>query len=550
MELDEETLDFSINGCPLRLSARRLWEHTTLGQINPFLPVTPKNAEQPECFVDVIEVSVPYQVLTGLTLSDAMKGVGTEGWPASWAELLRQAARQPVRRWLALVRVHLLSAARKRLYRNMPAAFLPATGASALGVQGIKCALPDWLIAHAHERADARQWCARVRNLANNGLRADELAHSGLEDGLLAARTGPMNGAALAAGLDYRAVRLSILPVVRPSSSQLDFMKVDAAAPIRRIKPKVKGGLTTRPSWRDRVLGYWIDQVEWSDLLGTKRGWVAFTHRGELVTGKEMPGGLCPDEAAAMRLAGTHARTVFPKLSAQGDWSSFRMTGGVDYREWLVTLPFYRPSFFSSHFDHRNVLLHVRCDIRDGANGQRILVLQEVQSDWVRHARRDHRDYGTEQVPQPPWLQEWPALALKLMLLHAARIGADALAWTPGRIQEQRYDGLGREGLLDLYDRILPVEASRLLRRHGRRCVSVEAYQPVNFRMEPADTGYAVWDDQERFLGTFPTPEEALETLPDGAHEKLQSLHGIPLDRALRTVLQDEGFFAWGAGVR
>ena len=38
--------------------------------------------------------------------------------------------------------------------------------------------------------------------------------------------------------------------------------------------------------------------------------------------------------------------------------------------------------------------------------------------------------------------REWPALALKLMLLHAARPGAGALGWTRGA-HERLYAGRG-----------------------------------------------------------------------------------------------------------
>ena len=279
---------------------------------------------------------------------------------------------------------------------------------------------------------------------------------------------------------------------------------------------------------------------------------MAFTHRGQPIVSHDKPSGLHNTHEEAQSLANSHAQKVFPKLTAKGRWSHLRLTGGEQYREWLVTLPYYAPSYFSSHFAHRNVLLHVRCDMREDANGGRVLVLHEVQSDWAQQARRALRagNIASEPMPIPPWLQEWPALALKLMLLHAAQQGAVALAWTQGDVQVERYYGLGKTGLLELYDRTLPAEAARILRPYGKQCERIEVFLPVNFYIEPADIGYKVLDENGALLGTATTWEEAQKLLPDGAHEILKPMHGIRLDEALRGALLRNGFYAWGAGIQ
>ena len=45
-----------------------------------------------------------------------------------------------------------------------------------------------------------------------------------------------------------------------------------------------------------------------------------------------------------------------------------------------------------------------------------------------------------------PFLREWPALTLKLMLLHAAHLGVGAMGWTRGAHQAHRYGGRGAWG--------------------------------------------------------------------------------------------------------
>lgn len=540
------------DGCRLAISAFRLREHTELGQINPFLPITPASALQPLAFVDIVDASDPVQPLTGHTLADLFAGKH-DGVPmADVRVLMRHMERASARRWLAGVGEQLRQFGRQRAVRNKPDLFLSVDSSNPLHVAGLRCALPDWLKAHGSEKASRAQWSGRIANLASKGLRAEEIEFSGLLKRFLH-REGPaVTGVTLSDYLNYDALRLSILPVIRPAGSQLEFVKVPANAAVKRIKPKLKTKLVTRPQWQDRVLGYWIDSVEWADLLGRQQSWMAFTYRGQPIVSRLRPSGLCPTLSEAKGLASSHAEQVFPKLTAKGRWSSLRLTGGEGYREWLVTLPHYPESFFSNHFDHRNVLLHVRCDMREGPDGHRVLLLQEVQSDWAQRARRCLKfdSDGPDPMAVPPWLQEWPALALKLMLLHAAHQGATALAWTRGKVQVERYRGLGEAGLLELYDRTLPAEATHLLRPYGRKCETIEVFEPVNFFIEPADIGYAVFDDEKEPIGVAPSWEDAQALLPDGAHEVLKPMHGVLLDAVLRDRLLTNGFYAWGGGIR
>jgi hypothetical protein len=44
---------------------------------------------------------------------------------------------------------------------------------------------------------------------------------------------------------------------------------------------------------------------------------------------------------------------------------------------------------------------------------------------------REHEN-GADAGGRCPFLREWPALTLKLILLHAAGLGADAMGWTRG----------------------------------------------------------------------------------------------------------------------
>ncbi len=546
-----EQLDFSFEGCVLEISARRIFEHTQLRQINPFEIITPSSYLKPQEYVDIIDAAVPVKTLTGLTLSDLLLGKHSGLSQAHVKQLQEHIKSTTVQQWLVGVGGLIQQFSEHRIVRNLPKLFLPIDTTSPLGVQGLHCALASWLEAHKSERASTKQWFHRINNLTKKGLRAEEMEFSFKEE-LLGQEASKVAGGDIATTyLTYKALRLSIIPVTHKVGSHLTFSKVSANVTIKRIKPKLKAGLVTHPQWRDRVLGYWVDVVNWDDLLGQQRGWMAFTHRGQPIVSDSKPTGLCTTYREAWSLANDHAREVYPKLTTKGRWSHFRLTGGEQYHEWLVTLPYYGPSYFSDHFFQRNVLLHVQCDMREGADGERILALQEVQSDWAQQARRILKEDSSSlrTIPAPPWQKEWPALALKLMLLHAAQRGATALVWTQGHVQVSRYDGLGKTGLLKLYDHTLPAEMTRILRPYGKKCGIIDVYQPVNFYIDPADIGYEVRDEYHNLLGTAATWKMAKALLPDGAHESLKPMHGIRLDETLRQKLLKDGFYAWGAGI-
>jgi hypothetical protein len=157
--------------------------------------------------------------------------------------------------------------------------------------------------------------------------------------------------------------------------------------------------------------------------------------------------------------------------------------------------------FTSSHYDEPNILAHVRFNDRVDAQGKKTLFLEEIQSDWHQKGRkegyqgasvdetprytvrsrdeavfgdangkqwvaedangsnrlfrteREAREWADQQnkyeienvrkknlVPDAPFKSSWPELSLKRMIKWAADNGYDQIAWTPGKVQAERYD--------------------------------------------------------------------------------------------------------------
>jgi DNA-binding ferritin-like protein (Dps family) len=148
------------------------------------------------------------------------------------------------------------------------------------------------------------------------------------------------------------------------------------------------------------------------------------------------------------------------------------------------------PSFTSGHYDEPNVLAHIRLNDRTGPNGERILFIEEIQSDWHQKGRKggyinpanvgktevfetttmrvraafdtdeearafireqadreglDYAPHGQgilagDLVPDAPLKKTWHETSLRRVIRMAAEEGYDTVAWTPGRMQADRYD--------------------------------------------------------------------------------------------------------------
>lgn len=139
-------------------------------------------------------------------------------------------------------------------------------------------------------------------------------------------------------------------------------------------------------------------------------------------------------------------------------YSAYQVPGGSNYTELLLTLPekespdkgikgwgdvnggTYDPvNYRSSHFDAPNVLAHVRFNERNDVDGNRLLFLEEVQSDWAQSIRKHGVDPAKGR-PDTPFKTTWPMLAIKRMIRYASENGFDRIGWTSGEMQAERYD--------------------------------------------------------------------------------------------------------------
>jgi hypothetical protein len=224
--------------------------------------------------------------------------------------------------------------------------------------------------------------------------------------------------------------------------------------------------------------------------------------------------------------------------------------------------------YYSSHYTQDpNVLAHMRVLDRKGPNGEKVLHVEEIQSDWHQQGRKKGYQHqgGTltpeekarftdlvlkdlseltagehdelmrlsaktplteseklankDKVPDAPFKKNWHELAMKRLLNYAADNGYDSIAITPGMEQAKRWNN---EALKVHYDQKIPqflnefgrpygVEMGQMPFDKGGYKVNADKY-PLPYRLEAEGspdiisrfaTAEEAWKEAER-LGNLP----------------------------------------------
>jgi hypothetical protein len=402
----------------------------------------------------------PAYQFSGKTLDDLP---GLANWPA--------ADRHAFVAWLRRdTQVREIEAARRRLVQDeLPLAVREFDYPSQL-----YSALAKRIEGHSLRRASPRQWRQTLINMRRSGMRLEELEWSGLLAYLSNAERageGTISRERLLAQVDFSPIRLSLTnELATDKGGALDFIEVKQSKSLNRL------GAAGRVAGTDQlsVLRY-VDTLHYYKVGYLKRRqtglhgpqqWFALDTVGNLIPASAEQA-YFDDKEAAFNAASEHALQHVGVPVAYTRCSRYEhktLCGGDDYREWLLTLPDYPISYYNKHYYERNLLLHFRTKQRQDLQGRRLLFVEEIQSDWHQAgAVKGYQNRWPGQLPPAPFTKEWLALALKLILLHAAREGYEGMAWTRGRIQESHYlQSLAP--VRRLYDDAIPKALQRLVR--------------------------------------------------------------------------------------
>jgi hypothetical protein len=182
----------------------------------------------------------------------------------------------------------------------------------------------------------------------------------------------------------------------------------------------------------------------------------------------------------------TENQVVVTESTGTKAYLPYKLAGGNEYKELLLTLPFnLTGEYRSPHWTIPNVLAHIRFDERIDTEGKKTLFIEEIQSDWHQTGREKgyqdviyhmtNEEYGEllklqnkrqdrtlederrleklwelyinttkqkniEAVPSVPFAKNWEELTLKRAIAWAVDNGYERVAWTTGEMQAERYD--------------------------------------------------------------------------------------------------------------
>ncbi|MCW9023274.1 MAG: hypothetical protein OQK73_01210 [Gammaproteobacteria bacterium] len=339
-------------------------------------------------------------------------------------------------------------------------------------------------------QATAKQWLGTISNLSKSGIRKEEIHWSGItrflsqydnENESLISKKEIQNQ------IDFSSIRLEVTnEMVGDISGQLNFSETVERISIASLKhagihanaydAAVLRYVDSRCQYR---IGYLKSRRTTSSFKFTR--WFIISPEGEGVS-SDASDHLYGDHLEAIQAARLHAnkhdRHNCP-LSFSDKYKYVSLCGGCDYREWLVTLPDYALSYFSSHYTERNVLLHFRTKTRIDNKQNKLLFIEEIQSDWHQPAFiQSHNKRWGIQVPIAPFRKEWISLALKVMLLHAVKHNFSGIAWMTGELQKTHYQQ-SFHAVERLYDKSIPQSLNRL----GKNWSTTTTYTSIKTRL-------------------------------------------------------------------
>jgi len=330
------------------------------------------------------------------------------------------------------------------------------------------------------QRASATQWLRTLLNMRRDGIRREELDWSGLPTFLSDhPGTSMINKEAVLEAIDFSRIAPQLSNELEcDASCHLSYQEVAQRIPAYQLQ---LAGYTVADDdigvvrYRHQSHHYRVGNIRQRgrSLHTEQPRWFVLGPYGKIVADPQSGSHFFSSAEMAQLAADAHARETHrlrPQLVQSTTYEYMSLQGGDEYREWLVTLPDYHRSHFTAHYHERNILLHIRTKVRQSEQGERLLFIEELQSDWLQAMAR----YGLRSgIPLAPFRKEWVSLALKLMLMHAVKLGLDGLAWTDAAVHQLRYDR-AMNPLQQLYDQEVP----RVLSRLGR---------PWQLKVERAD---------------------------------------------------------------
>ncbi len=416
--------------------------------------------------------------------------------------------------------------------------------------------------------ATGRQWLGVIRNSVGKGVVPVEIQASGIMD-LLTDRPGDkVHREELLDHLDVSSPSDLLLQREVSNTLRPGVHFVLAALPLPPFVPKrIHGRRVIRLlHYREPFFGVrvWLNIDYDEGLFGRFRYWTITVPRlrGFPVYDATRTFARLANAMVAGREWIERVTQHFARLGLSGGWCSrtrfdrYALPGGEGYTEWLITAPHFAGTFVGEHFDIENVVAHVRTTERRDLAGRRILLLEEIQSDWNQTLRYlelgGEFEVSTDELPDNPYRHHWLDIALRYMLLLAANRHVEGVAWLPGSYHVERFPWASASGLAGFYDDLVPRAVARIGKAWGISLVDAQVPFPgrtTTIRKDKVSNRFEVVlnSDGTRLGPSFLNRDAALEHQRVTAPLSNERLPLLMISESMRRDLLLKGLPTMGA---
>lgn len=306
-------------------------------------------------------------------------------------------------------------------------------------------------------KGTAEAWKGYINGLTQKGVKPEEIEWSGVRD-WLDLQKGSVTKEDLLSYLKNGGVEVKEV-VLRDSGDDIPFL--DSAAKYSQYT--LPGG----ENYREVLLT--LPDISRGEHERARRAWVSY------------------QEKMREKYDGSFAwrREATKEENEEGD----RLVAALDKAAYGA--PQDKPEYLSPHWKQRNVLAHIRVNDRTDAEGNKVLFVEEIQSDWGQQGKkrgfkgqpifmegmRDQPEgflgLSGSNIPMAPFVTKtegWLNLALKRIMVMAGEGGYDKVAFINGDQSAERND-LSKQVDSIVYEKEDDGTYSLVASRNGRELV-------------------------------------------------------------------------------
>lgn len=418
--------------------------------------------------------------------------------------------------------------------------------------------LVEWLKKLPMRSATAYQWRATILNAKS--MRQEEVEQSGILKMLDAYEDSKVGKVELLEYVEYNmnACYPSLITErARDYQPSLRYVPLN----IKDIPEKVIdsfSGFKIKDAALMPSFNYRLICVRYNDMFDDVLRWLIFDQKWNLIKPLGHAGVFRTSLEAidAMHTAAQKKFDQFTSSTPHKVYERYSLLGGHNYREWFLCIDNWIESYDNNHFNMNNVLVHIRTSEWLDTDGQPLLLIDEIQSDW--HAAKKQADEllhdrgeldESEIVPVAPFVKGWHELGIKAACSIAVNAGFCRLAFTSGEQHCKRY-GREYEGLQILYDQMIPKSLEKL--KHKYNCPvywkTIAVRKPtVKLKATSTHNWIIQTSTGEMVTSSIKNEQVALSYLKAKSEKKDESVRVLEISPVLMQAIKTRGLplFGW-----